>query len=45
MLIPVHTESQGELLLLFTISANDKQWGKSEKKLRQVHENVLRVGQ
>lgn len=27
---------KGELLLLFTISANDKQWGKSEKKLRQM---------
>lgn len=36
MLIGGHIELQGELLLLFTISANDKQWGKSEKKLRQV---------
>ena len=45
MLITVHVEVQGELLLLFTISANDKQWGKSEKKLRQVHEFVMRVAQ
>jgi hypothetical protein len=37
MLTAVCNHLQGDLLLLFTISANDKQWGKSEKRLRQVH--------
>jgi len=31
---------QGDLLMMLAISANDKQWGKSEKKLRQVSDHA-----
>ena len=30
---------QGDLLLAFAIAANDKQWAKSEKKLRTMLES------